>query len=177
MPEGAMPPAKGLAPLRIAGWPLRACWTKALRVYCSWASCIRDLHPRTAAGGVALKERAQDADRQQHAGAGVAEGRARLARAPVELAGDRHRAAAGLGDHVEGEIVLVGAALAEPLDLGIDEAWVQGMQFLPAQPQPLDRAGCEVLDEYISLLRHLLAENEAALGFEFDGDRYLVGVV
>src|SRR5207253_59247 len=105
--------------------------------------------PAAAAGAVALKERAQDADRQQHASAGVAEGGARLARAPVALAGDRHRAAAGLGDHVEGEVVLVWASLPEPLHLGIDEARVQGMQVLPAEPEPLDRPGSEVLDEDI----------------------------
>ena len=59
----------------------------------------RDLHPPSLARGVALKERAEDADRQQHPGAGVAQGRAGLARAPLALAGYRHRAAAGLGDH------------------------------------------------------------------------------
>jgi len=98
-----------------------------------------DLDPAAAAGGVALIERAQNADGQQHAGAGVAQGRPGLARAPVALAGDRHRAT--VGDHVESEIVLIGAALAESLDLGIDEAWVQRVEIVPAEPQPLDRTG------------------------------------
>ena len=51
------------------------------------------------------------------------------------------------------------------------------MQVFPAEPEPLDRAGSEVLDEYVGLLRHLLDEGKAALGFEVDGDRFLVGVV
>ena len=112
-----MPPANGLAPLRIAGCAGARVLDEGAAGVLQLRVLHRDLHPAAAAGGVALEERAQDADRQQHAGAGVAEGRARLARAPVALAGDRHRAAAGLGDHVEGEVVLVGAALAEALDL------------------------------------------------------------
>ena len=112
----------------------------------------RDLHPPARSGGVALIERAQDADRQQHAGAGVAQGRPRLARPPVALAGDRHGAAAGLRDHVEGEVVLVRAAAAEPFDLAIDQARVQRVQDLPAEPQPLDGAGREILDKDVGAL-------------------------
>ena len=137
----------------------------------------RDLHPAAAAGRLALKERTQYADRQQHAGAGVAQGRTRLARTPVALPGNRHRAAAGLSDHVEGEVVLVGAALAEPFDLRVDEARVQRMEVLPAEPQPLDRAGGEVFDEDIGLLGHFFDEGEAALRLEVDGDGLLVGIV
>ena len=146
-------------------------------MYCNWASCIAICSRRPLAGGVALIKRAQDADRQQHAGPGVAEGRPRLARPPVALAGDRHRAAAGLGDHVEGEVVLVGAALPEALHLRIDEARVERVQRLPAEPQPLDRAGGEILDKDIGPLRHFLDQREPALGFEVDRDRFLVGVV
>ena len=76
-----------------------------------------------------------------HAGAGVAERRAGLERRPVGLAGDAHRAARSLRDHVEGEVFLVGAALAKTLDLGIDDARVDGADRLVAEPQPLDRAG------------------------------------
>src|SRR5215472_17848499 len=101
----------------------------------------RDLQPSPFAGGVALIERTENTDRQQHAGAGVARGRARLAGPAVAFAGDRHRAAAGLRDHVEGEVVLVGAALAEPLHLRVYKAWVEAVQDLPAEPQPLDCAG------------------------------------
>jgi len=100
----------------------------------------------------------------------VTQSRPGLARTPVALAGNRHRAAAGLGDHVKGEVVLVGAALAEPFDLRIDEARVQRVEVLPAEPQPLDRAGGEVFDEDVGLLGHVFDEGEAALRLEVDGD-------
>ena len=172
-----MPPARVLAPLRIAGSPVRACWASAPRMYCSIASCIAIWIRRPLAGGLALIERAQDRDRQQHAGAGVAEGRARLAGAPRALAGDAHRAPAGLRDHVEGQVVLVRAALAEALDLGVDQARVERVQHLPAEAQAFDRARRHVLDEDVGVLGHLLDERDAALGLEVDRDRFLVGVV
>ena len=126
---------------------------------------------------MALIERAKDADRQQHAGAGVAQSRPRLARPPIALAGDRHGAAAGLGDHVEGETLLVRAAAAEAFDLAIDQPRMQRVHDLPAEPQPLDRAGREILDKDVGAPRHLLDQREAALGFQIDRDRFLVGVV
>jgi hypothetical protein len=130
-----------------------------------------------AAGRVALIECAQNADRQQHAGSGIAQGGPGLARPPIALAGDRHRAAAGLRDHVEGEIVLVGAAFAEPLHLGIDEARVEVVQHRPAEPQSLDRPWSKVFDENIGPARHLFDEREPAFGFQIYCNRFLIGVV
>jgi hypothetical protein len=153
MPTGEIPPARGLAPLRIAGSLVRACWASAPRMYCSIASCIAIWIRRPSAGGLTLIERAQDRDREQHAGAGVAEGRARLAGAPRALAGDAHHAAGGLRDHVEGQVVLVRAALAEALDLGVDQARVERVQHLPAETQTLDRARRHVLDEDVGRAR------------------------
>ena len=40
------------------------------------------------------------------------------------FAGDAHRPAAGLGDRIKAQALFVGAALAEALDLGIDDARV-----------------------------------------------------
>src|SRR3974377_87041 len=67
----------------------------------------RALDPLALAGELALIERRKDADRSVQAGAGVADRRTRLDRAAVGLAGDRHRAAGRLGDHVEGKKVFV----------------------------------------------------------------------
>ena len=136
----------------------------------------RHLEAPALAGGAALVERAEDADRHHHAGAGVAERNAGPDRRPVRLAGDAHRAAGGLRDHVEGEVLLVGAALAEALDLGIDDAGVQRADRVIAEPQPLDRSGRHVLDHDVGLLGHVLDQSQAALGFEIDRDRLLVGV-
>ena len=101
----------------------------------------------------------------------------RAYRLAAYLAGDRHVAAGRLGDHVEGEVVLIRAALAEAFDLGVDQPRVQRVQLVPAEAELLDRAGRHVLDEDIGLRRHLLDQREPARRFEVDRHRLLVGVV
>src|SRR5207237_10419023 len=81
----------------------------------------RQLDTLALAGELALVERGENADRAVQPGAGVADRRAGLERATVGLAGYRYRAAGCLRDHVEGEEILVGAVLAEALDLRIDD--------------------------------------------------------
>src|SRR6266705_4803985 len=91
-------------------------------------SCMRDEHAAAVmhdrilhrhlempalAGARAVEEGADDAERHQHAGAGVADRWAGLDRLAVLLAGDAHRPARGLRDRVEREALLVGAAGAE----------------------------------------------------------------
>ena len=137
----------------------------------------RRLQPPALAGRGALIERADDAEREQHAGAGVADRRPGLDRLAVALAGDAHRAAASLGDRIEAQALFVRAAVAEALDLRIDDARVERADDVIAEAQPLDRAGREILGEDIGLLGHVLDQGQAALGFEVDGDRPLVGVV
>ena len=136
----------------------------------------RHLQPPAVAGGAALVEGAEDADRHHHAGAGVAERRAGPDRRPVRLAGDAHRAAAGLRNHVEGEVFLVRAAFAETFDLAIDDAGVDRTDRVIAEADALDRAGRHVLDHDIGMPRHVLDEGQPALGFEVDRDRFLVRV-
>ena len=51
------------------------------------------------------------------------------------------------------------------------------MKVVPAETQPLDRARGKTLDKDVGALHHFLDEGDAALGFEVDGDRFLVGVV
>ena len=82
----------------------------------------RHLQPATLAGARAVEQRADDAERQQHASAGVADRRAGLDRPAVALAGDAHRTARGLRDRVERQALLIRAAVTEPFDLGIDDA-------------------------------------------------------
>src|SRR3984893_15109531 len=67
------------------------------------------------AGELALIQRPENADRGVQAGAGVADRQTGFDRAAVGLAGDRHRAAGCLRDHVKGKEVLVGAIVAEAL--------------------------------------------------------------
>src|SRR6266851_2295626 len=94
----------------------------------------RHLQPPAFAGAVALVQGGEDADRHQHAGAGVAERGAWFDRRTVAISGDANRAAGGLGDHVEGEVLLVRAALAETLDLAVDDPRVQLLDDVVAEP-------------------------------------------
>src|SRR5438132_5677929 len=177
MPEGAMPPASGLAPLRIAGWPLLACCTKAPRVYCNCASCIAicTRRPRPVVWRWKSAPRIPIASSipvpvSPRVGPGL---HGRPSRSPV-IAIVPPQAWAII---VEGEVVLVGTALAEAFDLSIDEPRVERVQLLPAETEPFDRARCKILDKDIGALCHLLDEREAARGFEIDRDRFLIGVV
>src|SRR5207245_6366500 len=81
----------------------------------------RDLQAPPLAGLRPLVERAENADRHQHAGAGVAERGAGFDRWPIAIAGYADRPAGGLRDHVEGEAVLVWAPGAAAPDLASDE--------------------------------------------------------
>src|SRR5271165_707560 len=112
----------------------------------------RTLDPLALAGELALIEGRKDADRSVETGAGVADRRARLDRAPVGLAGDRHGTAGRLRNHVEGEKVFIRAILPETLDLDVDDAGVDFADDVIAKAEPLDDAGCEILDEDIALL-------------------------
>ena len=83
---------------------------------------------------------------------------------------------AGLRDHVEGEVLLVRAALAKAFDLAIDDAGVEGADRVVAEADALDRAGRHVLDHDVGMARHVLDQSQAALGFEVDRDRFLVRI-
>src|SRR5204862_4426708 len=91
------------------------------------------------------------------------------------IAGDAHRAAGSLRDHVEGERFLVRAALAETLDLAIDDAGVDLFQHVIAEAEALDRGVGEVFGEDVGLLDQLLDQLDAAHGLEVYRRRYLVG--
>src|ERR1700730_12114007 len=123
----------------------------------------RHLQPPALAGARAVEERADDAGRHQHAGAGVAGGRARLAGLAVALPGDAHRAARSLRDRIERQALLVRTAVAEALDLGINDARIDRADDIVAEPEPFDRTGREVLGEDIGLLYTLLGILGAAL--------------
>src|SRR5689334_8292712 len=84
----------------------------------------RELQAAALAGLFFLVQRAENADAHQHAGAGVADRTARLDGRLTRFAGDAHRAAGCLRNHVESEVLLVGAAFAKAFDLAIDKSGV-----------------------------------------------------
>ena len=57
---------------------------------------------------------------------------------PVMLIAPPH----SLGDRIEAQALLIGAALAEALDLGVDDARVEGADHVIAEAEPLDCARC-----------------------------------
>ena len=68
---------------------------------------------------------------------------------PTRFAGDAHRAAGGLRDHVESEALLVGAAFAKAFDLAIDDAGVDCLQHIIAEAETLDCARRQVFGEHV----------------------------
>ena len=132
-------------------------------------------HALAAAGAVALVERADDAEREMQAGAGVADLRAGDERRAFAEAGGRGRAAGALRDVLVDLAVLVGAG-AEALDRGHDHARVELVDVLPGEPHAVERAGREVLHQHVAVLDQAL-EDFLALGMlGVDGDRALVAV-
>ena len=121
-------------------------------------------------------ERRQNADGKQHSGTGITEGRPGFERRAVVLPGDAHDTAGRLCDHVEGEVVLVGAAGTKAFHLCVDDARVYGAHDVVAEPQALNGARREILHHHIGAPRHVLDEREPALRLQVDRDGFLVGV-
>src|SRR5712672_2967831 len=97
----------------------------------------RRLQPPALARRGPLIESADDAEREQHAGAGIADRRPRLDRLAVALAGNAHRAAASLRDRVEAQPLFVWAACAEAFHLRIDDPRIELADDVIAEAQPL----------------------------------------
>ena len=122
-----------------------------------------------------LEQGGHDAEREVEAGAAVADLGAGDHRHVVAEAGGGRRPAGALGDVLVDLARLVGAG-AEALDRGHDHARIQLPHPLPAEPQPVDRAGRQVLDHHVAgphqALQHLLAGRVLAVEL----DRALVVV-
>ncbi len=129
------------------------------------------------AGAQAADVGGKNRDRHHHAGAGIADGGACLARLPVLLAGDRHQSAGRLRDHVEGEVLLERAAGAEPLDLAVDDRRIDGLDRRVAKAEAIDRARSEVLDHHVGASGQALDELQPARVLQVDGGRTLIGIV
>src|SRR5439155_2624215 len=136
----------------------------------------RALDPLALAGELALIERRKDADRSVQPGAGVADRRTRLDWAAVGLAGDRHGTPGRLGDHVKGEVILVGTVVAKALDRDIDDAGVNFADDVIAKAEPFDDAGGEILGKDIGLFDQPAQNGAPLVGFQIGGDALLVGV-
>src|ERR1700761_4996109 len=108
------------------------------------------------AGGGAFVQRSKDGDRHGHAGASITKRQAGFDRNAAFFASDADRASGGLSDHVEGEVLLVGATGAEAFDLAVDDAGVDGLHIIVAKTEALDRAWRHVLYAHIGLAQQIL---------------------
>ena len=99
-----------------------------------------------------------------------------LDRPAVRLAGDRHRPAGRLGDHVEGEEVLVRAVVAKALDLGVDDPRVDLAHHVIAKAEPFDDAGGEILGKDIGLFDQPAEDRAPLFGLQIGSDAALIGV-
>ena len=98
-------------------------------------------------------------------------------RRAVRIAGDADRAAAGLRDHVEGEVFLVRAALAEAFDLAVDDAGVQLLAPRRSRGRGARSYRGRSSRRVTSALRSMsLTSGEPARGFQIHRERLLVGV-
>src|SRR5262245_35630350 len=108
--------------------------------------------------------------------AGVADGGARLEWLSFWRARDTHRTTSCLGDHVEALVARVRSVGTKPLDLSVDDPWVELTHDVIAQAQFLNRAWTIVFDEYIEV-RHKLFEERYPFGvFQIDSDTFFVRI-
>ena len=107
-------------------------------------------HLLAAAGADALIERADDAEREMQAGAGIADLRAGDERRALAEAGGRGRAAGALRDVLVDLAVFVRAG-AKALHRGDDHARVELVDVLPGQPHAVERAGREILHQHVAV--------------------------
>ena len=132
-------------------------------------------HALATAGADALIERADDAEREVHPGAAVADLRAGDERRAVAEAGRGGGAARALGDVLVDLAILVGAG-AEALDRGHDHARIGLVDVLPGQPHAVERAGREILHQHVAVLDQPIKDFLALGMLGVDGDRALAAV-
>src|SRR5208283_2427179 len=126
----------------------------------------RDLDFLSLAGAFALDVRGEHADGRMHASTGVPDGRSRLERGRTGKAGQRHRAAGRLRNHVEAFVLAVGAVRAETLDGEVDEPRIYFAQFIVAEAESFERAEREIFGEYVDLLDQVDEHRAALLALE-----------
>ena len=135
----------------------------------------RDLDSLPAAGVRALIERGQDPCDEVDAGARVADLRTGGRGRPVLETGGGHGAAHRLRDDFVGLEVEV-LARAESLDRRIDQPRVDLTQPLPGEPEPIDDAWPEVLDEDVDAGHQIGEDLLALVALHVEGDAALIAV-
>ena len=136
----------------------------------------RHLDMLAAPGLMALLQRRENADRHVHPGAAVADRRQHNGRRVFREAGHRHRAAHRLRHRLVALEMRVGAVAAEALDRRVDQPRVEVAQHVPAEPQPLHRAGAEIFEQHVRLFDDFLEQPLSVVGLQVERQAALVGV-
>ena len=122
-------------------------------------------------------QRGQRAKRTVRAGAEVAERYAgRNGSDGVLLAGETHDAAHRLSDQIEAAAIAVRTGMPEPGDRAIDQTRVERMHRVIAEPETIERAGSEVLDEDVRRCRQRAHQCRALGALQVDRDRAFVAI-
>ena len=122
-----------------------------------------DVDDLPGAGLLPLEQRQDDAQGRVHAGGDVGHRDAGPG-GLVGITGGGDDAGLALDQQVVGLDVAVGAVLAVARERAVDEAWVELVEGLPAQPHALGHSRGIVLEEDVGCLRQLV-EDIQALGF------------
>ncbi len=137
---------------------------------------LGDLHLLAHAGGLALDDGGEDADRGVQPRAGVGQAADGLGRRAVGRAGHAHGARHRLGDPLEALVVRVRPAAAEALHGGRDQPRVERVQRLPAEAEPVHRARAHVLDQHVGGLHQVEEHGAPALRLQIERDALLARV-
>ncbi len=129
------------------------------------------------AGDLALAQRHEDPDRgHQRAAAEVGDLARRLDRRPVALAGQPEQADEPEVVHVVAGAVAVRPVLAVAGDRAVDDPGVLLLEPLVADPEPVQHAGAEALEQHVGLAHEPQQHLAPRLRLEVDADRALVAV-
>jgi hypothetical protein len=92
------------------------------------------------------------------------------------LAGHAHHAGGGLDRQVEAALGAARAVLPESRDRAVDERGLAGAEPVPAEAEPLHRAGPAILDEHVGLEHQRAGEVARGRVLEVEHDRALAAV-
>jgi hypothetical protein len=118
----------------------------------------------------------QDAGHRQDAGVDVGDRVAGLGGRASGFAGDGHQAGKALRDQVEAAFVRIRAVTAVSGHRAVDQAGVDFLEDVVAQPQPFQGAAAVVLGQDVGLLHHGQQDLASLRMLQVEGDAALVAV-
>ena len=136
----------------------------------------RDLDLLAGARPLAGEERQHHPVRGHRARGEIGDRVADLHRRPVGKPGEVHDARLALDDQVVARPARLRPRLAEARDRAVDEPGIQRVDGLPAEAEPRERAGPEVLDQHVRAREELPEDRLPRLRLEVERDALLPAV-